>query len=1125
MIPTAIRDHLIRALRADLVGPYDLDAADTATEVLSLAPSRWYLTGFLATEDARLNDDPDADDEGGAGDDVDDGASSAAAAESATPQRKMFPASMGLSVLLPPGVGGSLQARLCFAEYHRVEGTEQALPGHESRTGRPRPQWRRVPYVVDVEIPLDAATLKTGVRAAPHAGLRFSGRIESTHGVHGLADGTRALSLFLTNGRAATERRDESWIFQVSIELRLPDAMPFVARPDPRGAGSVEHDERVADLQFRGALSYGVGHGVSIEEDLAGQWVRTCWLPEGKVPRVRTRHDPSVTTSMVALSTLTDGAALRAALLPLVDAYTAWIEIQKKTDVDGSERGATRDTLMHDAEQARDRIREGIDYLASDGEARQAFCWMNAAMAQAARQRSPERYADGSEPAWRLFQIAFVLLNICGVAKDGQSDRERAERETVELIFFPTGGGKTEAYLGVIGFTLLLRRMHGASRPDKGLGVAVMLRYTLRLLTLDQLGRAATLICALELLRRRKPQQLGEVRFSIGLWVGRSATANTMKQVTKALTDHKNGRGSSPFPLTECPWCRTDFKPTCFALQPSKTKAESVQVNCYDRRCDFNQRGGGLPVLFVDEQIYRELPTFLLATVDKFAMLPWRGETGGLFGQAHSRDGRKFFGPMDSPLPNAKHAPLPHGLAPPELIVQDEVHLIAGPLGTMVGLYETAIEKLCRWQTVSGEGRRPKILASTATVRRGREQMQALFGRSETRIFPPPGIDDGESFFAEIDHDAPDRRYVGIAAAGRSFKAVQLRTYVTLLAAAQHQSAMHGGAADAWMTLVGYFNSLRELGGMRRMSEDEVRARVFRAGTRAPLDFEGQPHRWLASRSVNAEPIELTSRESTARVAKAKSRLGMLHSEKGAVDVALATNMISVGLDIDRLGLMVVSGQPKTTAEYIQASSRVGRQPFERPGLVATCLNLYRPRDRSHYEHFSAYHASFYRHVEVNSLTPFSAPALDRGLAGMLVALVRLSDPVFTPPRGVEAMATLRPQAEVLVKAITERASAATSLDNIGQQHLVNELSLRAKALLDSWEKVVISAKHDEAGKRCYSPMDRGKNGKALLRTVLDEDAMAIATPDEQRFTAPTSMRDVEPSVHVWLNLKPSMKG
>jgi hypothetical protein len=1118
--PVALRDHLVRALRAELVGPYDLDGRDTATEVLPLPPSRWYFAGFLASEDTALNDDPTAEDEGGGGDDVDDGTSAASDAEVDTKRARFFPTSMGLSLLLPPGTGGQLPVTIRFAEYHRIDGTDAALEIEGERKRKTR-QWKRVPYVAEVLVPLNAAALGAGVKVEGHQGLKLKGRLEETTGVTGLDDGTRALALFLTNERAAGDAgfRDEAWLFQVEVEVHPPEGLAFVARPNPRSAGSGEWDEQVADLQFRAVHSYGVGHGVAIEESSEGAWVRTCWIPEGRVAAVRTRSDKSVTTSMEALAGLNDGEALREALLPLVDAYSSWIAAQRGTAVSAG-RELTRDHLMDDADAARDRIAEGIERLATDTEARRAFTWMNAAMAVAARQRSPERYADGSAPSWRLFQLAFVLLNICSI-----DDEDHKDRDTVELIFFPTGGGKTEAYLGVIGFTLLLRRLHGASRPDRGLGVAVVLRYTLRLLTLDQLGRAATLICALERLRRKNASQLGDVRFAIGLWVGRSATANTLKQVTRALTDFKNGRAGSPFPLTECPWCRTELKAACFSLQPSRSKPESVEIGCYDRRCDFNQKGGGLPVLFVDEQIYRELPSFLLATVDKFAMLPWRGETGALFGRVHSRDGRRFFGPMDGPLPNAKHTPIEGGLVPPELIVQDEVHLISGPLGTMVGLYETAIDRLCRWTTVSGAARRPKVLASTATVRRASDQMKALFGRTETRVFPPPGIDDGESFFAERDPDSPDRRYVGVAAPGQSFKAVQLRTFVTLLGAAQYLTNHHGAAADAWMTVVGYYNSLRELGGMRRLVEDDVRARLWKLGERLPLDRVGSPHRWVASRGLDAEPVELTSRESTARIAKAKSRLGVAHGDKNAVDVALATNMISVGLDIDRLGLMVVAGQPKTTAEYIQASSRVGRDAKRRPGLVATCLNLHRPRDRSHYEHFSAYHASFYRYVEVNSLTPFSAPALDRGLAGMLVALARLTDAVLTPPRAAEAMPALRDDVESLIKDIADRAGAVTkSVDASAEDELVGKVTARCMSLLDSWQKIVEAAKTEEAGKRCYSALDRGKNGKAILTTALDDDALKVASADERRFTAPTSMRDVEPSVHVWLNLRPESR-
>lgn len=1115
--PITLRAAVIDALGADLIGPYDFDAPETASEVIELPPSRWYLTGFLACEADRLNDDPDADDDGGAGDDADEGGAAAPEGEEQSRQRRFFPASVGLSVLLPPGAGDALSVRVSHAEYHRIDGTDAALDLGLDDEGRPKKgqQWRRVPRAVELTVPLDPAALARGVRVPESGGLWVEGRLEVWAGRPGLADGTRSVALFLVNKRRAVDdkgRRDEGWVFQVRLRVQAPAGQAFVSRPDLRAAASEEWDDRVADMQFRGVRRYAVGHGIGVEQGDDGTWVATRWLPEGQALPVRTRAVAEVETRMEVLAGLTDGAALRAALWPVVSAYRAWIEGRRGEAVGGRE--AVRDELLDDASVAASRIADGIETLVADDMARQAFCWMNAAMAAAARQRSPDRYGEGRAPEWRLFQLAFVLLNVNGIATPDHEDRD-----IVELVYFPTGGGKTEAYLGVIGLTLLLRRLHGQSRDDGGLGVAVLLRYTLRLLTLDQLGRAATLICALERLRRAQPKRLGDVRFAIGLWVGRSATANTMGQVRVAVSEYKENRAPSPFPLPSCPWCREALKPNGLHLTPDAKKPTAVQVNCSGTRCDFNQRGGGLPVLFVDEQIYRELPCFVLATVDKFAMLPWRGETGALFGRVSARGRDGFYGPMDDGFKGG--VPLAHGLLPPELIVQDEVHLISGPLGTMTGLYETAIDALSVWQTVGGSPRRPKVLASTATVRRAEAQMQALFGRGATRVFPPPGIDDGESFFAERDPSTPDRRYVGVAAAGRAFKAVQLRVYVTLLAAAQKLWAEHGAAVDGYMTVLGYFNSLRELGGMRRLAEDEVRTRAKKAGERRPLDKRDAPHRWLARRDVVSDPVELTSRESTANIARTKDRLGVGHGEKGAVDVALATNMISVGLDIDRLGLMVVSGQPKTTAEYIQASSRVGRQARTRPGLVVTCQNLYRPRDRSHYEDFVAWHEAFYGRVEVNSLTPFSKPALDRGLAGLLVAMVRLMDPALTPPAGVERLAVDRATAERVIEVVVERAKMASLAGPEELLALTDDLRQRLVRLVDDWAALMVEAKTEEAGRRCYSKLDRGRHGKPLLLPRLEADSIASLKPAERRFAAPTSMRDVEPAVHVWVNRAP----
>jgi len=1098
---TEPRTDLLAALRADLIGPF----AEDTPEILPLPPSRWYLTGFLAPEGARETNDPTDDEELDAG--SDEGRDDAGSQEPEPKQRNRFPASFGMSVLLP-AAAKKVTATVSWAEY--------VCDGGDKPEGKKRAPhvWRRAPMPpVTVDVPLDAKTLADGVAVPDRPSVRLEGKLGVAQG-QGLPAGTQALSLFLVNRRAVGEKGkdNEQYLFQVVMEVAHEGGL--VPRPNRRDERSSDWDDRVADLQFRNRCEYAVGHGVSVEvpaQDGAVKRVRTCWVPRAEVARVVTRRSERVTTSMEKLAEVED---VEAALGPLVEEYGAWIAEQRKAEVDSEDRKEARKQLMDEAETAKRRIAEGIARLKSDPTVLEAFRLANRAMAMSARQRSPERYQD-AEPEWRLFQLAFVLLNIAGVA-----DEKHDDRDNVELIFFPTGGGKTEAYLGVIAYTLALRRLNGRDREDKGLGVAVLLRYTLRLLTLDQLGRAATLICALEKLRQQQPDRLGDVRFAIGLWVGRSATANTMSEVRQRIIDYKNAsarNAQSPFPLTSCPWCRSELTSDSLTLEPSPNKPTGVMVGCANFKCDFARAKNreGLPVLFVDEQIYRELPCFIVATVDKFAMMPWRGETGMLFGRAIARDGRVFFGPMDRAPKSLDR--LPEGLRPPELIVQDELHLISGPLGTMVGLYETAIEALSSRTLGDGTVVRPKILASTATVRRARQQIRALFGRQGTALFPPPGVEDNETFFATVDRESPGRLYVGVAASGRSMKAILLRTYVALLGAANRlydRDAPPEQTADAYMTVAGYFNSLRELGGMRRLVEDEVRARCAQVEHRRPIGHDG-PHPWFRNRDVQPEPVELTSRESTARIAESKARLDKHHAEKDHVDVLLASNMISVGVDIDRLGLMVVAGQPKTTSEYIQASSRVGRQ-LRWPGLVVTCFNLHKPRDRSHYEHFAAYHDSFYRAVEAQSLTPFSGPALERGLAGTLVAMTRLLHREMTPPAAAMELGKHRARAEEAVQLLAARAARQPGLDGGKDEERRGRIVAIGKNLLDAWENLIHEAVEGGAP-RSYSRFDKdAAAGKALLRTVLDDDKPERGS-DEEKFVAPTSMRDVEPSVHLWL--------
>lgn len=1088
-----MRGELVRALEVDLIGPYLED------EQLDRAPSRFYLTGFLVPREGRgeeviVEPEDDTESEDAEGEDEDAAAEDVRPAGEGSRRRSILPASMGLSVLLPPGEGGEVTVILRCAEYapFHAEGAKKTT----------RPSWKRVahpPY--EVRVSLDPARLERTNRIAELPGIS----IEATLGVSSSPKaGTRALGVFVVNERAQGERgrKDTQYLFQVSLEVRYADG--FLARPALRRGRHL--DDKISSLQFRDVCEYAVGHNVAVA--ISGKKptsVRTTWLPRSEVRRVVTSNeldpdDPSlrVERGMKALAELTTPEAVRVALGALPEAYGRWIERQGAVKIDSLD-AETVDVLLDRAKIAKQRIAGGIELLEKSVEARRAFSLANEAMARQARQR-----LGLDDPQWHLFQLAFVLLCLPSVHDDQHEDRG-----TVELIFFPTGGGKTEAYLGVIAFTLALRRLRGQNEADGGRGVAVILRYTLRLLTLDQLERAATLMCALELLRREHPDELGGERLAVGLWVGRSATSNTMAEVKTELGEFRKGSGASPCPLAECPWCKTRLGPSSLTLDDQR-KPTAVIVGCESDKCPFcpANHQDGIPVVFVDEQIYRELPAFVVGTVDKFAMLPWRAEAGMLFGQVAAYKGRAMIEHGDA-IPRGA-VRLPKGLQPPELIVQDELHLISGPLGTLVGLYETAIEHLSTRTGKSGKVSKPKILASTATVRRAAEQVRALMGRPTVHAFPPQGPDPGETFFARVDKEGDGRLYLGVAATGRAFRATLARVYQTVMAAAQKHFDAAGGsdqAADAYMTLVGYFNALRELGAMRRVVEDEVPQRTARIDRRGPI---GQGvHPFLATRRVE-QVVELTSRESTAKVKDAKNRLKCAFTdEKRRVDIVLASNMISVGVDIDRLGLMVVAGQPTTSAEYIQATSRVGRAK-ERPGLVISCYNMRRVRDRSFYERFTSYHESFYGWVEATSVTPFSEPALDRALAAVLFAMIRHGHPDLAPPRGAMRVSEHPEVVARAIAALTERAGRQGG-DAAGVASVVEA---RAKDLADAWNSQIAKAR-DENLVRGYSKFDADKKG--LARPMLLAPMEPPVSEIDAKFAAPTSMRDTEPSVHLWL--------
>jgi Helicase conserved C-terminal domain len=1109
-----VRSQLIEALRLDLIGP--TRGHELESEILPTPPSRWYLTGFLVPHEAAEVDrrDETADEQleiAGISENNDDGTP----AEQVSRRKAFFPSSIGISTLVKTSTE-SVAVEIEWGEYREF------VTGEEKRR-----EWRRAQRVSKLTIALAGIASQARRIDVPDGnGLRLVVSVRSVPpsvaraiAGDGEACDCRAMSLFLVNEQPldaeGREKKDERFIFQTRLLVSCDDG--FVPRPDLRGMEGDDRDDRIADLQYRDTFEYAVGHGVSthaVIDQNSCRRISTEWIPEEDVEKVQPSSISGLELRMKTLSEL-PYVELRSMLLPLAERYINWIEDQGKRRPSGARRRETLDFLLGRARNAQKRIAGAVELL-SDPQVLEAFRVANRAMDAAARQRQVQQGAGAEEPAWRPFQLAFILMNLRGI-----SDPRDHDREMVDLLFFPTGGGKTEAYLGLAAFTLVLRRLR---RPGiSSAGVSVLMRYTLRLLTLDQLGRAATLICALELERKKNVEQLGSWPFEIGLWVGSAATPNKMGKKgdgdewsarTKVNRFKSNSNANpSPIPLENCPWCGTRFTPLSFNLKPSDAAPTDLRITCANRDCAFT-RDNPLPILTVDEPIYRRLPCFLIATVDKFAMLPWVGRSGALLGKADRHDVSGFYGPCDPGRGTLFDEPL----LPPDLVIQDELHLISGPLGTMAGLYETAIDALMSRKSEGDARIRPKIVASTATVRRAEEQIRALFGRKNgAEVFPPPGPDRKDSFFAEtvgVDR-VSGRRYVGVAAPGRSLKVVLLRSYLALLSAAQNAYDDLGGGtnktnpADPYMTLVGYFNALRELGGSRRIVEDEVRSRLSAYGDRKRI---GQTSSDLASRQIDADVLELTSREPTNKVSETKRRLALSFKDEEHVDVALATNMISVGLDITRLGLMVILGQPKAAAEYIQASSRVGRDA-SRPGLVVTLFNVNRPRDRSHYERFEFFHQTFYRAVEATSVTPFSPRAIDRGLAAVTVAAARHAIGEITAPLHARDVETHAERLHEVVDSIVARVDEI-GLSGSEVADLRNTLRMRVVEVLDAWKGIA----HDMREHTALLQYNRGEEAgaKGLLHDPLDPELPRL-TPREQKFKANRSLRDVEPSVNLFV--------
>lgn len=812
-------------------------------------------------------------------------------------------------------------------------------------------------------------------------------------------NGIQAITILLVNTNTGGYNGTNSF-FQpnILIDSQMNKGLKFECYSNREYSNNSDLEEKGLELLYRNKKVYATGHGVSADWEVTETGEGKIWsefIPIFEVPQmdfnIRDKRVDTSTFSMKFLSDLdkTDKSKKISLMKDLVDAYSSWITEIETMGLSLDKR--YREAVEHHIQECREsceRMYFGLELLRRSDEVYNAFQLANRAMFMQRIHsifQKEDHYPndeelriklielnyfdeDDNSHKWRPFQLAFLLMSLRSIVEENCP-----ERDLIDLIWFPTGGGKTEAYLGLTAFTIFYRRL---THLSSSAGTTVIMRYTLRLLAAQQFQRASALICACEAIRKdcankknNYPKyKLGNEKITIGLWIGGTHTPNKNEDAKKCVNELLKANSSNlreikdkynKFQLLKCPWCGTKLvkdhdkngKNLIGSWGYLMKDKKRFAMFCPQEGCEFETL---LPIQVVDEELYENPPTLLFGTVDKFAMLPWKSNAGSFFASADNN-------------------------RTPELVIQDELHLISGPLGTMVGLYETAIDALN-----SAKGVKPKIIASTATIRRAKDQCSNLFNR-DVKQFPSPGINSDDSFFARAASikKIPGRTYVGIMPSGKTKAMMEVRAIAAILQRV-HMMDLPYDVKDKYWTLAVYFNSLRDLSKCSTLVDDDVKDFIRRTAQRFG-------NRKLARPTGSAD--ELTSRISTSQLNETLEKLERLvyseenqNNRKYPINVLLATNMISVGVDVARLNVMLLVGQPKLTSEYIQASSRIGRTY---PGVAFVLYDGAKSRDRSHYEQFRSYHESFYKFVEPTGATPFSKPARDRALHAVMVTLIR----------------------------------------------------------------------------------------------------------------------------------------
>jgi hypothetical protein len=1008
--------------------------------------------------------------------------------------QKQHPSALGFTAQLSVSATPKFKIEFSLAVYHPFK--------VQFETYAPTTWWKIQRLKGEVELAWDELGAETKLHEVKLDNpqleklLRIQIRWRNTSFLNSKGETLRAIT-FVAVHRGSAKDPD---LFQSQLNVTILNDSSFEEVDRSVNILSRSEEEQEIGFLYRKVRNPVIGHGTAAEfvadDSGAIKQIKTIAIPKffGKV---LTTEVDGKKISMLQMAEA-DKATLKSELQELIDGYQAWIQANNVIGPgENPNFQKPLDRMVAKAEHIRKRMQEGLDLLVGEKDplVLEAFQIANKAMylQQINGKRDLRKFSRNSGPLsfdkaaevkgnlgiWRPFQIAFLLMTLPGLTSEVDPSRDE-----VDLIYFPTGGGKTEAYLGAAATLIAHRRL----KNQDHIGVDVIMRYTLRLLTVQQFERSAGLITALEYLRRTEKKSLGTTPISIGVWVGGDTTKNRRADVVDQLKKHPSAKegAKNPFILGKCPWCSAEFgysfEHKSWVGFKQHGSPATLKFVCSDRSCEFSTEQNPLPVWIVDDDVYDQKPSFVIGTVDKFAQLAWQPKSRAIF--------------------NIDSAGEREGL-PPGLLIQDELHLISGPLGSMVGLYEPAIEELCSYE-VNGTQVRPKIVASTATTKRYEEQIAQLYGRPNVSLFPQSLKEANETYFSSVLREADGRPakgtlYLGLNPATYQNGQMSASKVAAILTHAPFAYSGNPEDADYYKTSTWFFNSLKELGMTLTLLQSVVidTIRGMAKYRRLPQDTARWPSPYT----------ELTSRVDSTEVADLLSKLQIKSSdEKNYIRTCLASSIMEVGVDVQRLGLLTIMGQPKSTSQYIQVSGRVGRDRERGPGLVVMLYNTARSRDRSIYEQFTNFHELLYANVEPISVTPFAIQAMRQGLYGAVISLYRaLSDIAASAThldnsKFEEAVEVLRSRMNLANEDPRVSADFEQQIDDLRQLWLRYEPA--------KWD---YSREQEDGKSKDQDTALMRKRRESLGQTIEGDDSIRI----------PTSMRNVDGQTQLLLSANP----